>query len=204
MSGLRERKAARTREAILDAALALFEERGFDAATMEEIAERAEVSASTLYRYFPTKETLLTEPLALRGHLIAAFAARPVDEPVAESLGQAMLDFLSLARETSERHRRIRAIVESTPTARALVLDDFRRERSDLEAAVATRLGRPRDDVYAVVVARLAAVALETVAERLKGRGDLGALTIADVEGAIRAVTGAIAAEPLITPRLPA
>jgi AcrR family transcriptional regulator len=57
--GLRERKKARTRQTIERVALELFAERGFQATTLAEIAEAAEVAPSTLYSYFPLKEDIL-------------------------------------------------------------------------------------------------------------------------------------------------
>ncbi|MFD5317016.1 TetR/AcrR family transcriptional regulator [Streptomyces sp. NPDC127098] len=58
MSGLRERKKQQTRQHISDVATGLFIERGFDAVTVAEIAEAAEVSVNTVYNYFPAKEDL--------------------------------------------------------------------------------------------------------------------------------------------------
>lgn len=56
---LRERKRQRTKERIQDEAFRLVQEYGFDATTIEAIAEAAEVSPSTVYRYFGTKEGVL-------------------------------------------------------------------------------------------------------------------------------------------------
>ncbi|MBT2231561.1 substrate-binding domain-containing protein [Nonomuraea sp. NEAU-A123] len=57
----RERKKAETRRAIADAALRLFTLRGFDAVTVNEVAEAADVSAKTVFNHFPVKEQLFFE-----------------------------------------------------------------------------------------------------------------------------------------------
>ncbi|MEU3602014.1 TetR/AcrR family transcriptional regulator [Streptomyces sp. NPDC006798] len=59
--GLRERKKRRTRQHISDTATGLFLERGFDAVTIAEVAELAEVSVNTVYNYFATKEDLFLD-----------------------------------------------------------------------------------------------------------------------------------------------
>src|SRR5215203_7523738 len=58
-AGLRERKKAKTRAEIQRHALKLFGERGYEATTVAQIAEAAEVSESTFFRYFPTKEDVV-------------------------------------------------------------------------------------------------------------------------------------------------
>ncbi|MEU2210465.1 TetR family transcriptional regulator [Streptomyces hygroscopicus] len=62
--GLRERKKQRTRDAISDAAITLFVERGFNEVSVAQIAEAAEVSKRTLFAYFPTKEDLVVHRMA--------------------------------------------------------------------------------------------------------------------------------------------
>ncbi|MFE9723084.1 TetR/AcrR family transcriptional regulator [Streptomyces sp. NPDC005794] len=59
--GLRERKKRQTRQHLSDVATWLFVERGFDAVTIAEIAEAAEVSVNTVYNYFPAKEDLFLD-----------------------------------------------------------------------------------------------------------------------------------------------
>ena len=81
-NGLRSRKKARTRVAIEDAALELFEERGYEATTVEEIAARAEVSTTTFFRYFPTKAEVL---LSDHGEQLPALHRAIVERPSAES-----------------------------------------------------------------------------------------------------------------------
>src|SRR5437016_3518094 len=58
---LRERKKTRTREAIQTHAVRLFKRQGFESTTVDQIADAAEISPSTFFRYFPTKEAVLFE-----------------------------------------------------------------------------------------------------------------------------------------------
>ncbi|MCF6468366.1 TetR family transcriptional regulator [Nonomuraea sp. MG754425] len=63
-TGLRARKKARTRNAIADAAVSLFLERGYDHVSVNDIAAAVEISKPTLFRYFPTKEDLVLHRFA--------------------------------------------------------------------------------------------------------------------------------------------
>jgi AcrR family transcriptional regulator len=60
-TGLRELKKQRQREAIVDAAVALFRERGFEETRVQDILERAEISLGTFYNYFPGKDAVLDD-----------------------------------------------------------------------------------------------------------------------------------------------
>jgi AcrR family transcriptional regulator len=89
--GLRERKKARTREALQEAAMDRFARQGFDGTTVEEIAEACEVSPRTFFRYFPTKEDVLFADAATRRErLLAVIVARPAGEPAFVALRAAM------------------------------------------------------------------------------------------------------------------
>jgi AcrR family transcriptional regulator len=89
--GLRERKKARTREALQEAAMDLFSRQGFDHTTVEEIADTCEVSPRTFFRYFPTKEDVLfADGEARRARLLAVIAERPADEAPFVALCEAM------------------------------------------------------------------------------------------------------------------
>ncbi|WP_310728735.1 TetR family transcriptional regulator [Streptomyces sp. N2A] len=85
MAGLRERKKAQTRQRIAAVAWRLFAERGFEAVTVNEIAEAAEVAKATLFAYFPTKESL-----ALQGvgddDLAGIVTRRPAGQSPLEAL----------------------------------------------------------------------------------------------------------------------
>ncbi|WP_084508758.1 TetR/AcrR family transcriptional regulator [Nocardia pseudovaccinii] len=85
--GRRERKKARTRQAIADAALKLFLERGFDQVTIKDVADAADVSMSGLFKHFPTKESLVfdQEDYVAEG-LVAAVRDRPEATPALEAL----------------------------------------------------------------------------------------------------------------------
>jgi len=59
MPSLRERKRARTRQALIDAAVELFERHGYDKTTIADIAAAADISPRTFFGYFASKEDLL-------------------------------------------------------------------------------------------------------------------------------------------------
>jgi len=60
-SGLRERKKARQREAILQAGIELFRARGYEQTTVDDIARAADISQPTFYKYFPSKDAILRD-----------------------------------------------------------------------------------------------------------------------------------------------
>ncbi|MGI5428311.1 TetR/AcrR family transcriptional regulator [Streptomyces sp. CA-179760] len=145
--GLRERKKIKTRRAIRGATYALIEEQGYDATTIEQIADRAEVSPSTVFRYFPTKEDIVVtdewDPL-----MTAELRARPEDESWADVLRHVMrkaLD-LSLAEEPEVTRLRARLGVE-VPAVRARMIESTAATGLQLREALAERSGLAPDSL---------------------------------------------------------
>ncbi|MER6219532.1 helix-turn-helix domain-containing protein [Streptomyces sp900105755] len=141
--GLREKKAEKVRAAIYDAMIALAERDGYEAATVEQVAERAEVAVSTVYRYFANKDAILLDPVERTvGVLAGLLRARPEMEDVAVSLGWTVRAALELPPGELARLRRLRALLDRAPGPRARLWDLVNRERLLLEDAVAERSGR--------------------------------------------------------------
>jgi AcrR family transcriptional regulator len=82
---LRERKRVRTRQALIDAAAELFEQRGYDGTTIADIAAAAEVSTRTYFSYFATKEDVLfpEADARVKAALTAIDERRPGERPTA-------------------------------------------------------------------------------------------------------------------------
>jgi len=146
--GLREMKVARTREQIVDVALDLFLEQGYDATTMEQIAERAEVGTTTLYRYFPSKDLLILDQFARSMDVASRLRERPADEPLSDSLGAAIRATIIDFEDPDGRFAALREIVDTTPTARARLWDLADQATDQLRDAIAERMHRPVDDMH--------------------------------------------------------
>ncbi|MGW5129927.1 TetR/AcrR family transcriptional regulator [Streptomyces sp. NPDC004135] len=143
--GLRERKKIKTRQAIRTATYALIDEQGYDATTIEQIAERAEVSPSTVFRYFPTKEDIVVTDEWDR-LMTAELRGRPEDESWAAVLRRVIrtaLD-LSLAEEPEVLRLRARLGVE-VPAVRARMLESTAVTGRLLREALAERSGLDPD-----------------------------------------------------------
>ena len=151
--GLRERKKARTRAAIREHALRLFREQGYDATTVEQIAEAAEVSPSTFFRYFPTKEdVVLQDDLDLVW--MDAFRAQPPDlGPVAAMRTSVRAAFADLAAADLEQLREAMDLAVAVPAVRARMLEEMARTSQRIAEAVAERSGRNAGDFTVRAVA---------------------------------------------------
>jgi MFS transporter, DHA2 family, multidrug resistance protein len=144
--GLRERKKARTRATIRSCALRLFREQGYDATTVEKIIDAADVSETTFFRYFPTKEdVVLGDDYDPR--LIEAFQAQPPQVAPVPALRAAFAAaFAGLTgQQLAEQRERI-MLTLTVPRLRAAMLDQISQAMQLLARAMAERAGRRPDD----------------------------------------------------------
>src|SRR4051812_35042733 len=96
-AGIRERRRQQTRARIVDAAAELFAERGFDAVSVVEIAQRAGVVEKTVFNHFPVKEGLVFESdPPMRVALLDAVRRRPAGESVAAAAGSFVVAAVSM------------------------------------------------------------------------------------------------------------
>ncbi len=143
--GLRERKKIKTRTAIRGATYRLIQGQGYDATTIEQIAELAEVSPSTVFRYFPTKEdiVLTDEYDAL---LVAELHARPADEPWLESLRYVMQRAMHLEAAEGPDVTRLRArLMVEVPAVRSRMMESMSVTGHLLCQVIGERTGRAPD-----------------------------------------------------------
>jgi AcrR family transcriptional regulator len=163
--GLRETKAKKTRKRIFSEALQLFKRDGYEQTTMEAIAEAAEVSPSTLYRYFPTKDLILLG--AMSGYdLSAAFSRHSVNLSAEEALAEAILEWAKWEDANAEEIRLVRSLIDRAPIPRARLWDVVYQQIWDLSARLAEKLHLPENDLQVVLSARLVFTIIGTAADR--------------------------------------
>ncbi|MFG1810631.1 TetR/AcrR family transcriptional regulator [Streptomyces sp. NPDC049040] len=146
-AGLRERKKVQTRQAIRAAAYRLFAEHGYDATPVDRIAAEADVSPSTVFRYFPTKEDIVLMD-EFDEVMADKLRARPDGEPplvsvrmvMHESLGGVLTDPAQRA-ELVQREQ----LVRDVPAIRARAHENFSTTGRLLGGIIAGRTGRVAD-----------------------------------------------------------
>ena len=164
--GLRERKKERTREAIIDAALDLFERNGYDATTVEDIAAAADVSPRTFFRYFESKLDLIMARSTTHSEkgIGPLLAARPADESVLEAVRHVVRTELEHQLDDPLIVREFQVML-TTPSLRNMAREHFYEEEAGMVGAVSARLGAGEDDLRARVTAGVIAAALWTAVD---------------------------------------
>jgi AcrR family transcriptional regulator len=167
-AGLRERKKQRTREAIVVAALRLFEERGFDETTIADIAEAADIAPRTFFGYFPSKEDVVFAdfPETLEG-LSARLRDRAEDETAIDAIRAWIDGVLEDFDRRDERERCRKRVIGESPALAAHNRALMGQVEELLAEHIAHDLGDRPDDVRPRMIASAV----------------IGALTALDVKG---------------------
>jgi AcrR family transcriptional regulator len=173
-AGLRERKKQKTRASIQREAMRLFREQGYEETTIDQIAAAAEISPSTFFNYFPTKEDVVFQdefdPVFAR-----VFAGRPADEPVGTALRRTLESAADLFDRDKELILARSRLVLAEPELRARVFEEMEKARDLVSSVIAQRTGRSPADFEIRVTAMIMVMALYEAARewaRGEGRGD--------------------------------
>ena len=192
-SGLRERTRRAVQAEIGDVAMRLFLERGFEATTMEQIANEAGISRRSLFRYFGTKEDIVLGNLVEAGLAVRdALEARPAGEPPWEALRAAFASLALDPRYSPERNLAISKMLYGTPSLRAGHFEKQLRWQELLVPNIRMRLGAETGDAAdpraeAIVACSLTCLAVANeIWTRSDGEADLARL----FDEAVAAVRG--------------
>jgi AcrR family transcriptional regulator len=152
-AGLRERKKARTRASLREHALRLFREQGYQTTTVEQIAAAAEVSPSTFFRYFPTKEDVVLQD-GMDTRMVEAFARQPPElSPIAAVRAAVREAWNSFTPEEWEQIREGAQLSAHVPEIRARTINEFARTINVIGDALISRAGVATDDFRVRVLA---------------------------------------------------
>ncbi|MEV0184712.1 helix-turn-helix domain-containing protein [Streptomyces sp. NPDC050625] len=154
-TGRRERKKAQTRKALADAAMQLFTERGYDRVGVRDVAERADVAVTTLFKHFPSKEALVFDDDEGReAALVTAVRDRGPGQSVLVALRKHLQDTRMEFRDDSPEFTALRRLVDETPALQEYMHRMWLRHQAALAAAIADASGVPEDDVRVAALAR--------------------------------------------------
>jgi AcrR family transcriptional regulator len=195
---LTERRMARTRRELADAAARLFVERGYEGTTVEDIVAEVEISARTFFRYFGSKEEVVAS-LWRYGveEIVSALRSVPNERPLQEALRAAVTAACQHAAENPAQTRSFLRMVRDTPALRARRMQEAWRQQQILAVVFGDRLGRPVDDLRITLMSGAVVMAINTAFERWADQSS----TVGD-PGPAALVTKALA--ELTTPLLPA
>lgn len=169
---LRERKKLKNQRRIREEALRLFKVRGFEETTVEEIAEAAEVSPSTFFRYYPTKEAVLFsdefDPL-----VIEALRSQPVDKNPTRAVRDAITSaFGGMSPEDERQFLEIYRLATSTPAMRGHLYENMMESLDLFTATIAEWRGvSPEEPAVRTFVGAMVGVILEAVTEWVHADG---------------------------------
>ena len=164
--GLRERKKARTRRVIADAAARLFAERGYEQVAVSDVAREAEVSEQTVYNYFQTKEQLVTDlDQQVQDDLSRLIRTRPPGTTPAAAIRELALDLVEgISRVPAEQWRgELGYLAAISPTVHRLALEMSDRQAGAIASAISETSDVPPE------IAKLHGIALAGVFQIIIG-----------------------------------
>jgi AcrR family transcriptional regulator len=161
---LQERKQELVRAELASAAWDLFGKKGYESTTVAEIAEAAGVSRRTFFRYYASKEEVVTETSdELAEAMLAAMAARPQGEPPLVSIQRALVPVLEPRLVLTERARTIIRLLRESRTLRRAMMERHALMEERLAAQLADRMGAdPSKDSAPALLAFIARAMLDT------------------------------------------
>ena len=166
VSPLRERKKASTRESLRTTAIKLFTDRGFAAVSVDEIASEAQVSRSTFFRYFGSKEAVLFNDIDENGDtFLTELRSRPPDESPWKAFEEALIVTSTAARSrrTPDEQLAVSLLIQNDPALVGRRLEEQVRWTELIARAFAARAGRQTPELED----RLAATTCMAIADEL-------------------------------------
>jgi AcrR family transcriptional regulator len=169
--GLRERKKQKTKAAIQREALRLFRKKGYEETTVEEIAAAAEISPSTFFNYFPSKEDVVVYD-EYDPQVFAALMSNP-EEPIADSIRR-VIEMTSSVFDADRDNVFERAKLSlEVPELRARIWEELEKARDLFADVIASRTNRsPGDFQIRLIAMALTAAAFESAIEWLRRDGE--------------------------------
>jgi len=147
MAGLREQKILKAKLHIQACALELFARQGYSDTTVEQIAEASEVSPSTFFRYFQTKESVVLYD-SLDPIIVEAFRAQPNGISIIRALRTAMSEvFSSLPADKQRLERQRGTLIRTVPELQPYIYQELARSIDLFAEIIAERTGRDANDL---------------------------------------------------------
>ena len=168
--GLRERKKQRTKASIQREALRLFKKKGYDDTTIEDIAAAADISPSTFFNYFPSKEDVVIydeyDPQVFAG--LMADTGKPLGQSISDAI-EAMAGIFEADKDAIYERAKLSLEV---PELRARTWEELEKAQLQFAEVIGTRTNRAADDFEVRVIAlALVSAAFESALEWVKTGG---------------------------------
>jgi AcrR family transcriptional regulator len=176
--GLRERKKQKTRESIQREAMRLIGKQGYDQTTVEQIAAAADISPSTFFNYFPTKEDVVLYD-AYDPVLAKLILERPADEPLSISFRRVLEEMGGIFERDHDIILARGRLWFTVPALRARLWEEIEKAQALMSGLIAHRSGVDADDFETrVTVGVMTAAALEAMYEWLRRDGEGSFVTL--------------------------